>query len=274
MIFEKQCKKCLSAFESIGPNRHFCNNCQLQVHPCENCWTVLTVKRFCSRACAAKWNSLHSAMKSTLMHGWSGNKICKDCGLEFIAASGNRRFCDSCQAKREICPECGGKKSSYHRFCGNSCAGKWKYRNSANVVDALVAGAMTPGRLDAVRAGVEKHLKGKARPNFRGEKNPNWSGGTYGTERHRLMGRIEYIEWRRKVFERDDYTCQICGKRGVRLNADHVEPYFLRPDLALAVSNGRTLCEGCHKETPTYGSKVKKLIGSGSDSAPAHRRAT
>lgn len=29
---------------------------------------------------------------------------------------------------------------------------------------------------------------------------------------------------RRSIFERDDYTCQYCGKRGTRLECDHVVP--------------------------------------------------
>nr|DAW74567.1 MAG TPA: HNH endonuclease bacteriophage, HNH Endonuclease, DNA.52A [Caudoviricetes sp.] len=31
-----------------------------------------------------------------------------------------------------------------------------------------------------------------------------------------------YKEWVRKVFDRDNYTCQCCGKRGSNLNAHHL----------------------------------------------------
>lgn len=33
-----------------------------------------------------------------------------------------------------------------------------------------------------------------------------------------------WIKLRRKVFERDDFTCAYCAKRGVRLECDHVIP--------------------------------------------------
>lgn len=63
---------------------------------------------------------------------------------------------------------------------------------------------------------------------------------------------IEYKAWRRKVYERDNYTCQMCAQRGKRLNADHIKPLCLFPELSLSVDNGRTLCVPCHKKTFTY----------------------
>ena len=57
----------------------------------------------------------------------------------------------------------------------------------------------------------------------------------------------EYKIWRNSVFERDNYTCQICQCRGVRLNAHHIKSYAYHPDLRYDISNGVTLCEACHK---------------------------
>lgn len=85
-----------------------------------------------------------------------------------------------------------------------------------------------------------------------GPKNANWKGGVTG-ERHLLMGQLEYKLWRKSVFERDDYTCQICNKRGVVLHADHLKPWALYPELRYAIDNGRTLCVFCHRQTDTYG---------------------
>ena len=58
----------------------------------------------------------------------------------------------------------------------------------------------------------------------------------------------EYSCWRKQVFERDEYTCQICGKRGGKLNAHHKVRFADCPEKRLDIDNGITLCESCHKQ--------------------------
>jgi len=77
----------------------------------------------------------------------------------------------------------------------------------------------------------------------RGPKSATWKGGYKG----RNHKRIEYREWRTSVFERDDYTCQICNKRGAHLNAHHIYPVSGYPKQELDIDNGVTLCEPCHR---------------------------
>lgn len=65
--------------------------------------------------------------------------------------------------------------------------------------------------------------------------------------------------WRKAVFERDHYQCIWGGKEhGNKLQADHIKPFALFPELRFAIDNGRTLCFECHKKTDTYGWKSKK----------------
>ena len=66
----------------------------------------------------------------------------------------------------------------------------------------------------------------------------------------------EYRNWRTKVFERDGYTCQKCGKKGEELNAHHIKSYSKFKRLRLNVSNGITLCELCHKEKHRRGVRL------------------
>lgn len=58
----------------------------------------------------------------------------------------------------------------------------------------------------------------------------------------------EYEEWRKSVFERDNYTCQKCNVRGGDLEAHHINSYKEYPDLRLDINNGITLCKKCHKD--------------------------
>lgn len=64
----------------------------------------------------------------------------------------------------------------------------------------------------------------------------------------RNRGASEYKLWRKSVFERDNYTCQKCHKKGVKLNAHHIKPWCIYKDERFEISNGITLCEKCHKE--------------------------
>ena len=57
-----------------------------------------------------------------------------------------------------------------------------------------------------------------------------------------------YSEWRKAVFERDNYTCQSCGKHGGTLNAHHIKPYAKYEKLRTDIDNGTTLCLDCHRK--------------------------
>ena len=83
------------------------------------------------------------------------------------------------------------------------------------------------------------------------EKHHNWRGGVTKIN-ERIRKSIEYKLWRESVFKRDNFTCVWCGQRGGKLNADHIKPFALYPELRFAIDNGRTLCRECHRKTDTY----------------------
>lgn len=62
----------------------------------------------------------------------------------------------------------------------------------------------------------------------------------------------EYNIWRISVFQRDSYTCQTCGVRGVYLEAHHIKSWAKHPEIRLVLENGVTLCRECHKLTDNY----------------------
>lgn len=51
----------------------------------------------------------------------------------------------------------------------------------------------------------------------------------------------------KSVLQRDDYTCQICGKRGGNLAAHHINGFNWDADNRFNPDNGITLCESCHR---------------------------
>lgn len=89
--------------------------------------------------------------------------------------------------------------------------------------------------------------KGKKCPEHSGEKHPNWQGGITPINK-KIRRSFENKEWRKSVFERDNYTCIECGIKGGKLNADHIKPFSLFPELRFDINNGRTLCQNCHKK--------------------------
>jgi len=92
-----------------------------------------------------------------------------------------------------------------------------------------------------------------------GDKNPNWKGGIY-PEHLAIRYRIESKNWRKAVFERDNYTCQWCKDRNYKgrektliLYAHHIKSFSDYPELRFEVDNGLTLCKKCHLKTNNYG---------------------
>jgi len=161
---------------------------------------------------------------------------------------------------------------------GKTYGEDWKKKISLNHAD--VKGEKNPmwgkKRPQSVRDAISKAKKGKRVKNYnfpmlgkkhslrtilkmrervlRGSDSPLWKGGI--TEEHRaIRTSSEYKQWRIAIFERDKYKCVSCGNGGY-LQADHIKPFALYPELRFKLSNGRTLCIDCHKNTETFGWKL------------------
>ena len=89
----------------------------------------------------------------------------------------------------------------------------------------------------------------------RGEQHRWWKGGITPIN-EAIRKSLEYKLWRKAVFERDNFTCIWCDKKDKTIQADHIKPFSLFPELRFAIDNGRTLCHDCHKTTDTYGKNV------------------
>jgi 5-methylcytosine-specific restriction endonuclease McrA len=207
-------------------------------------------------------------------------KTCLHCGTEFTpdprqtyAAWDARKFCGRQCAllhgggrpvtrMRLTCGQCGKifeierHRAQTARFCSMRCKGLYQTgrRGGPPVTRVTVACRQCGAMFEVKRYRTETaHYCSKE---------CLWASrdrGSVSPER-RIRYSPQMSAWRQAVFERDDYTCQLCGIRGgVELNADHIKPFALYPELRFDLSNGRTLCVPCHRKTDTFGiSLVRK----------------
>lgn len=90
-----------------------------------------------------------------------------------------------------------------------------------------------------------KNISGENSINY----NPNLTDEERERGRHILYENLS--AWRNKVYKRDSYTCQCCGRNkdiSGHLNAHHLNSYNWDKEHRVQVDNGITLCESCHKE--------------------------
>ena len=165
---------------------------------------------------------------------------------------------------KKVCELCGGNfnaRRSVNRFCSTLCSNKWTAKHFPPATTRFKVGhkAWNAGLPISGMSGKlhKQSTKERMRKKFIGENGPNWKGGVTA-ENYRLRRSGKYAEWRQAVFERDNYTCKICGDKSVkghriRLEADHILQFAFYPALRFDVDNGRTLCQECHRKTDTWG---------------------
>lgn len=96
----------------------------------------------------------------------------------------------------------------------------------------------------------------------RGVLSPKWKPEK--TQEERMTGRKLFInaQWRKEVFERDNYTCQCCGdNRGGSLVAHHLNSYNSDVENRFNVNNGITILSDIHKQFHKqygYGNNTKE----------------
>ena len=219
---------------------------------------------------------------------------CDYCGREILVRQYNLKrynlnFCNK-QCKNEYdkaqyievpCNYCGKTKTmsiwnanrSKNHFCNKTCRGKWQSENLSGinnpVYDKTIVRCSNCGKEKAISKCVKanhkhffcnKKCKGVwMSHNVVGEKSPCWKGGL--TDKRKLArGKLETDMWRKQVFERDNYTCQFCGKHGGKLNAHHIVPVSIDCSKIYDINNGITLCVVCHKRAHGIGTIENRIF--------------
>ncbi|MCK9626555.1 MAG: HNH endonuclease [Bacteroidales bacterium] len=165
-------------------------------------------------------------------------------------------FCDNCGKIKKIKRK---ELKLKHHFCNRKCYSLW----------------------------LKENMKGSKNPMYgvrlRGKKSGGYSNGS-STLKGLIRELIEAKQFKKEVFERDNYTCQDCGKRGGYLEIHHIKEFnnILKEFLAyysqfspiedketlvrLAitwkdfwdVNNGIVLCRNCHEKT--FVGRAKNLV--------------
>jgi len=176
------------------------------------------------------------------------NKRCQQCEKQFKPRRKTSRFCSSncwydfrfgnrhydTEKKCQLCGSIFSKRRnlsfkafSEQMFCSNVCRINWK---------------KTDGYRKTISQIIREWYSNNGFPLpilF-----PRYSSG--------------YAKWRNEVLKRDNHTCVLCGS--VKdLHVDHIIPFSISENKRCEVSNGRTLCFNCHKETNTYGRRASVM---------------
>ncbi|WP_435179646.1 HNH endonuclease [Halorussus sp. AFM4] len=237
--------------------------------------------------CGAPFDS-EQGMRIHYGHTHEGNlpnRTCKGCGTEFYDPKSRLTFCDDCDPN-------GGenngnwrdaKKDSECRNCGSLFEYYPSEKDGMNCPDCVSdANGLLPDNpatrdrvstactfcgvdIEARPSRVEKRERGVfcdldcygawLSENVVGEQHHQWEGGelNYGESWWRI---------RRKALERDDYTCQNCGKTadeiGRNPDVHHVEPVrnFERTQRAHTLDNVIALCRSCHRNVEAGNASV------------------
>lgn len=169
--------------------------------------------------------------------------ICETCGEKFIATTKRAKYCKECKCKRQSkrmsgqnhpnynggvlvhCDTCSKElhinlseyENNAHHFCNKKCYGSWKSEQMQGENNYF----------------YDSELTDEYRQQYKEDKRVG----------------SEMDNWRKQVYERDNYTCQHCGSnKSGTLNAHHKDGYHWCEERRHDVSNGVTLCKDCHDE--------------------------
>lgn len=136
------------------------------------------------------------------------------------------------------------------RFCSKSCANSGVKNRISKMGREKIRKRMiknNPVKRKEVREKISKTLTGRPQPWNRGNKCNLWKGGV-SSENDKFKKTIEFKNFIRNVYLRDDYTCRKCGQRGGKLNVHHIKNFSSHKSLRTLITNGITLCLECHRK--------------------------
>lgn len=260
-VYQKQCSGCkeIKSFDSFGKDTsrrdgkcYYCKECRSQIirtgTGCCACGQPLSKKSKgrCRLCCLTPHTETH--------------KRCSQC-KEFRLFENFYKRTNNSDGLSSECRECRSAKRNIERResvacvkCGilrEICAdGAWKKRlcrkcGSTRVRTLPLKYCRDCGKRITPYASQCYKCRGQSRS---GANHFWWKGGISTPEQLERTGWL-ITKWRKAVFFRDGYECQICFEKGHRdnpLHAHHKKGWVQFPDMRYEVANGITLCRDCH----------------------------
>lgn len=106
------------------------------------------------------------------------------------------------------------------------------------------------------KAHSEGRHEGAFKPGIIPWNKKNFGATTYKELNHNIRTSKKWNKWREKVFKRDNWTCQNCGKKSGNGESVVLHPHHIisvkqcvntdNINLIYQISNGITLCFDCH----------------------------
>lgn len=182
---------------------------------------------------------------------------------ECVCECGNKIICSSSELTTGNTKSCGCYRKEY--FSKIRCTQKIQIGNKYNLLTVTHKDSSRNGRafwecrcdcgkscsVDTTRL-LTGHTKScgclneRLRRERRGKKHPNFNPLLTQEDREHKRINQQNREWELKVFNKNQFKCQICSSSG-KLSAHHLDGYHWCQEKRLDESNGVTLCYKCHQ---------------------------
>lgn len=183
----------------------------------------------------------------------NGQKQCSKCSIEKRAKKQRNQVifnCEYCGKEKSVPKSELGKE---HNFCSRECYLKWQSKGRI-VFNCDYCGKESSTKKYEFEKGKHHFCSQECQykwrsENIRGKAHYSYNHNISDEERERNRDYPEYNDFKRDVYERDNYTCVCCGdNKGGNLNAHHLNSYNFDKEHRTDINNGVTLCKKCHKE--------------------------